>query len=129
MNKVGRPKLADTNLKKESISMVGLCMVMITMLISLAFKTTDTSLLMGSLNKSPCKVSSYKVNASSIKIIMKCNNTIESAKLASTNLIKTDDGFYGFKYIPLDGNKKINYSWVIKGINKRITRSYVVDKK
>ena len=114
-NKVGRPKLANNALKKESFLMLMMCFIMVIMLSSIGVNNISFTSLNGSLKADgTCVVKSYKINSATVKVIMNCDNNVKSAKLYNTSLKKTDNGLVGYKYLSLDTNKKINYSWVSK---------------
>ena len=126
---VGRPKLADNPLIKESLYMVSMCMIMIVMLVSVGVKATNANALVGNASGNGyCVVNSYKVNSTSIKLIMNCNKLVKSAKLSGTYLKKGDNGLYGYKLISIDSSKKIKYSWVSKN-NAEFNKTYIINNK
>ena len=114
-NKVGRPKLADKALKKETYTMLVMCFIMVLMLTSIGIKSIPIDSLNGSIGANgKCSVKSYKTSLSTIKIVMNCDKNIKSAKLYDVSLKHGTNGLYGYKYVSMDTNKIVKYSWVSK---------------
>lgn len=120
-NKVGRPKLADSILKKESIIISVLCFLIIAMLLLMGFKTIFKNGFIGKMQGSVlktnlCNINSYKLDEKTVKVVMICDKKVLNAKLDDTNLTEKDSYLYAYKNLPLGEVKYVNYSYKINNI-------------
>ncbi len=128
--KVGRPKLADNTIIKESIVMVSMCVVIMMVLLSIGINNPSLSSIKGSLVKQDdCTINTYKISDISVKLIMKCNNNVKSANLMGTKLKNYNNELVGYKIISIDSEKQIKYDWVPKNSSVQINKTYVIQNK
>lgn len=127
---VGRPKLADKKLVRESVVMVSMCFVMMMMLLSVGINNPSLSSLTGSvIKKDACTINTYKISNTSLKVIMRCNESVRDANLMGTNLKKHNNELIGYKTISIDTNKHIKYGWTSKINNQSINKTYIIQNK
>lgn len=123
-NKVGRPRLADNILKKESIYVVVLCFLIVVMLILMGNSSLNISGIKASASRdNECFVNSYNISSTTVKLVMKCGKNVGSANLMGSALKYKENKLYGYRYISVDSISKISYEWTLKN-NKKIKKIY-----
>ncbi len=129
-NKVGRPKLADSILKKESIIISFLCFLIVVMLLLMGFKTIfknglTSKVQASTLKTNLCSINSYKIDEKTVKIVMLCDKKVSDAKIGDTNLTKKDNYLYAYKNLPLGEVKYIHYSYKIN--NMKVDKKFKIN--